>query len=82
MKGLKTGMYYLRTRPAANAIQFTVDKSRLLQPKQKSADEAVDEVTKQTEAMLMCSLQNRESCVMCSSWNWSPTCFTRVFYHL
>lgn len=27
--GLKTGMYYLRTKPAANAIQFTVDKSRL-----------------------------------------------------
>lgn len=25
--GLKTGMYYLRTKPAANAIQFTVDKS-------------------------------------------------------
>lgn len=25
-KGLKTGMYYLRTRPAADAIQFTVDK--------------------------------------------------------
>lgn len=24
-KGLKTGMYYLRTKPAANAIQFTVD---------------------------------------------------------
>ncbi|KAN0047497.1 hypothetical protein ACTA71_001879 [Dictyostelium dimigraforme] len=24
-KGLKTGMYYLRTRPAADAIQFTVD---------------------------------------------------------
>lgn len=27
--GLKTGMYYLRTKPAANAIQFTVDKNRL-----------------------------------------------------
>lgn len=27
--GLKTGMYYLRTKPAANPIQFTVDKSRL-----------------------------------------------------
>jgi ribonucleoside-diphosphate reductase subunit M1 len=27
--GLKTGMYYLRTKPAANAIQFTVDKQRL-----------------------------------------------------
>jgi ribonucleoside-diphosphate reductase alpha chain len=24
-KGLKTGMYYLRTKPAVNAIQFTVD---------------------------------------------------------
>jgi len=24
-RGLKTGMYYLRTKPAANAIQFTVD---------------------------------------------------------
>ncbi|KAF9779627.1 ribonucleotide reductase [Thelephora terrestris] len=28
-KGLKTGMYYLRTRPAAQAIQFTVDASYL-----------------------------------------------------
>ncbi|CAH0560591.1 unnamed protein product [Brassicogethes aeneus] len=29
-KGLKTGMYYLRTKPAAKPIQFTVDKSMLL----------------------------------------------------
>ena len=28
-KGLKTGMYYLRTRPAAQAIQFTVNQDRL-----------------------------------------------------
>ena len=27
--GLKTGMYYLRTKPACNAIQFTVDKQQL-----------------------------------------------------
>lgn len=26
-KGLKTGMYYLRTRPAADPIQFTIDRS-------------------------------------------------------
>jgi len=32
-KGLKTGMYYLRTRPKADAIQFTVDQTSL---KQKS----------------------------------------------
>ena len=25
-KGLKTGMYYLRTKPRAHAIQFTVDQ--------------------------------------------------------
>lgn len=28
-KGLKTGMYYLRTRPAADAIKFTVDQAAL-----------------------------------------------------
>jgi ribonucleoside-diphosphate reductase subunit M1 len=28
-KGLKTGMYYLRTRPASQAIQFTVDQTVL-----------------------------------------------------
>ena len=27
--GLKTGMYYLRTKPAAQAIQFTVDKTKV-----------------------------------------------------
>ena len=27
--GLKTGMYYLRTKPAAQAIQFTVDKAKV-----------------------------------------------------
>jgi ribonucleotide reductase alpha subunit len=26
-KGMKTGMYYLRTKPAVNAIQYTVDKA-------------------------------------------------------
>jgi len=28
-KGLKTGMYYLRTKPAADPIKFTVDKTKL-----------------------------------------------------
>jgi len=32
-KGLKTGMYYLRSLPKADAIQFTVDQSALLHPK-------------------------------------------------
>ncbi len=29
-KGLKTGMYYLRTKPAAQAIQFTVDQQLVM----------------------------------------------------
>lgn len=29
-RGLKTGMYYLRTRPAADPIKFTVDKTDTL----------------------------------------------------
>ncbi|XP_065184212.1 ribonucleoside-diphosphate reductase large subunit-like [Sycon ciliatum] len=68
-KGLKTGMYYLRTKPAASAIQFTVDQERLakLQAKKATPGEALteDEKTEQ-EAAMVCSLENREACVMCS----------------
>ncbi len=32
-KGLKTGMYYLRSRPKAEAIQFTVDQTALAKSK-------------------------------------------------
>jgi len=36
-KGLKTGMYYLRTRPKADAIQFTVNQEQLVADKAKAA---------------------------------------------
>ena len=36
-KGLKTGLYYLRTRPAADPIKFTVDKTKLKQNAQVKA---------------------------------------------
>lgn len=39
-RGLKTGMYYLRTRPKADAIQFTVDQTALVEAKQKEAASA------------------------------------------
>jgi len=35
-RGLKTGMYYLRTRPKADAIQFTVDQSALKKTRAKN----------------------------------------------
>ena len=40
-KGLKTGMYYLRTQPAAAAIAFTVDKSKLQKSKKVDASAAI-----------------------------------------
>lgn len=114
MQGLKTGLYYLRTKPAANAIQFTVDKTRLAQtqstgtpngdrkpkglnnntplsaerakfissglgnmsleesreqsqPEQPLTDKTDQEKREAFEqAKLLCSLQNREACTMCS----------------
>jgi ribonucleoside-diphosphate reductase alpha subunit len=49
-KGLKTGMYYLRTRPKADAIQFTVNKedlsTRAAAEKAAAADEPIQEVGK------------------------------------
>ncbi|KAK6172498.1 hypothetical protein SNE40_016135 [Patella caerulea] len=64
--GLKTGMYYLRTKPAANAIQFTVDKSKL---KTNTQDKTVTEEDKTEEdqmAVIACSLANKDECMMCS----------------
>ena len=36
-RGLKTGMYYLRTRPKADAIQFTVDQTALAETNKATA---------------------------------------------
>ena len=51
-KGLKTGMYYLRTKAARDAIKFTVDKSQLEEPvpiaKTKAKSEAKPEEKAET----------------------------------
>jgi ribonucleoside-diphosphate reductase alpha subunit len=62
-KGLKTGMYYLRTKAATQAIQFTVQKQA------KSQIEPVvtaKEGFTQEEA-LACSIENPDDCVACGS---------------
>ena len=41
-RGLKTGMYYLRTRPKADAIQFTVDQQMLSATVKKTAGAAAE----------------------------------------
>ena len=57
-KGLKTGMYYLRTKAATDAIKFTIDKSVVEEPSSKSLEEQ--------QAAIACSLENPDSCEMCS----------------
>merc|ERR1719211_974417 len=75
--GLKTGMYYLRTKPAAQAIQFTVDKTKVKETMSAKKDKAVldqapaaasdlSQVTKNMET-LVCSIQNRDECLSCGS---------------
>ena len=56
-------MYYLRTKAAASAIKFTVDKTRL----QANACTKEDNTDKMNKAALMCSLENKDDCLMCGS---------------
>ncbi|MCY7409053.1 MAG: ribonucleoside-diphosphate reductase subunit alpha [Chitinophagales bacterium] len=34
-KGLKTGMYYLRTKAATDAVKFTIEKEQVMQPQEE-----------------------------------------------
>ena len=73
-KGLKTGMYYLRTKSAVNAIQFTISKEKLDEMKKKA--EAVDEKDKPmsaeeyrafVEKSRTAAIEGDEDCLMCGS---------------
>ncbi|XP_011495812.1 PREDICTED: ribonucleoside-diphosphate reductase large subunit [Ceratosolen solmsi marchali] len=67
--GLKTGMYYLRTKPAANALQFTVDKSKLKNitslSNGKSGQNGITREDEEEDPVLVCS--RSEGCMMCSA---------------
>ncbi len=64
-KGLKTGMYYLRTKAASDAIKFTVEKQAEEQFKPINGGEpqshelAIEQIA--------CSLDNPEACEACGS---------------
>ena len=60
-KGLKTGMYYLRTKAATDAIKFTVDQ---VITSEITSGEALS--TEQDQAAIACSIENPDSCEMCS----------------
>ena len=67
--GLKTGMYYLRTKAATDAIKFTVDKKYKEQPTEEVqvVQEAKDvaDMTHE-EQVAACSIDNGPDCEMCS----------------
>ncbi|MCE2772758.1 MAG: ribonucleoside-diphosphate reductase subunit alpha [Bacteroidetes bacterium] len=61
-RGLKTGMYYLRTKAAADAIKFTVDQAAL----SISTPNAEPVSVEQRQAEIACSLDNPDACESCS----------------
>jgi ribonucleoside-diphosphate reductase alpha chain len=64
-KGLKTGMYYLRTKAATDAIKFTVNKEQLQKPTEVVVN-TVEAEQKNQEA-IACSLDNPDSCEACGA---------------
>ncbi|XP_073949324.1 ribonucleoside-diphosphate reductase large subunit-like isoform X2 [Choristoneura fumiferana] len=65
--GLKTGMYYLRTKPAVNAIQFTVDKAKAKGGRMVNGNGISTEKDEANMAAITCSLQNKDECLSCGS---------------
>lgn len=60
-------MYYLRTKPAANAIQFTVDQVALAKKnKADTSNNKSNEEKEKAKAVEACRRDNPEACEMCS----------------
>jgi len=72
-RGLKTGMYYLRTRAAADAIKFTIDaeKKEALKENKENGTEldpvAAEAAAEAARLAMVCSLTNRDACISCGS---------------
>ena len=56
--GLKTGLYYLRTKAAADAIKFTIVKEEKENSKEKKSE---------NQEAIQCSIENQDDCEMCGS---------------
>ncbi|MBV6647528.1 MAG: ribonucleoside-diphosphate reductase subunit alpha, partial [Cyclobacteriaceae bacterium] len=80
-KGLKTGMYYLRTKAATDAIKFTVEKEQQAKPQAETVSapvtqpgsgaemqqHAAEEQKNYNQQAMQCSLDDPEGCEMCGS---------------
>ena len=63
--GLKTGMYYLRTKSAVNAIQFTLTKKKNELP--AGAVEEQPLTGEELKELIIKSKENPDDCLMCGS---------------
>lgn len=74
-KGLKTGMYYLRTKAATDAIKFTVAKEEKTTPQpqaqptqeQQGKPLTAAEIQAENQSAMQCSLDDPDGCEMCGS---------------
>ena len=68
--GLKTGMYYLRTKSAVDAIKFTLNNDKKEQPQPEVIEtEAIDanDFKAMLERSRNASIQGGDDCEMCGS---------------
>jgi ribonucleoside-diphosphate reductase alpha chain len=63
--GLKTGMYYLRSKAASSALKGLGMDSAKLKELEKSGKEVMEEINA-NEAAMACSIDNGDDCEMCS----------------
>ncbi len=81
-KGLKTGMYYLRTKAAADAIKFTVQKQakaqvepvvsseqteKIQEERVSKLEEAAKKMAAENADIIACSIDNPDECEACGS---------------
>ena len=66
-KGLKTGMYYLRTKAAADAIKFTVQKQSAQAPTETETIAMQPQEQENAQSQIACALDDAEICIPCSS---------------
>merc|ERR1719203_2614799 len=65
--GLKTGMYYLRTKAAADAIKFTVEVDKMRSAAGSAYPEDKEGVARRAIEQLKAA-EPSQGCVNCSAW--------------
>ena len=64
-KGLKTGMYYLRTKAAVDAIQFTLEKDKMTDMTVNNLKGRAEEISNMEQ--IACSIDSPDDCLSCGS---------------